>query len=54
NGQNLMFCEDSALRVNLAEKRSDAINALHLKVNHAESLHAHEAVAESRWTRHSA
>jgi GTP cyclohydrolase I len=54
NGQNLMFCEDAARRVNLALKRSDAINAFHLKVIHAESLHAHDAVAESRWTRHSA
>ena len=52
NGQNLMFCEDAARRLNLALKRSDAINAFHLKVIHAESLHAHDAVAESRWTRH--
>ncbi len=54
NGQNLMFCEDAARRLNLALKRSDAINAFHLKVIHAESLHAHDAVAESRWTRASA
>lgn len=51
NGQNLMFCEDAARRLNLALKRSDAVNAFHLKVIHAESLHAHDAVAESRWTR---
>ena len=51
NGQNLMFCEDAARRLNLALKRSDAIKAFHLKVIHAESLHAHDAVAESRWTR---
>jgi GTP cyclohydrolase I len=49
NGQNLMFCEDDARRVNLALKRSPGINAFHLKVVHAESLHAHDAVAESRW-----
>jgi GTP cyclohydrolase I len=51
NGQNLMFCEDAARRLNLALKRSDAVIAFHLKVIHAESLHAHDAVAESRWTR---
>ena len=49
NGQNLMFCEDAARRLNLALKRSPGINAFHLKVIHAESLHAHDAVAESRW-----
>ena len=54
NGQNLMFCEDAARRLNLALKRSDAVKAFHLKVIHAESLHAHDAVAESRWTRASA
>ena len=51
NGQNLMFCEDAARRLNLALKRSDAVQAIQLKVIHAESLHAHDAVAESRWTR---
>ncbi|KRA07726.1 GTP cyclohydrolase FolE2 [Pseudomonas sp. Root569] len=50
NGQNLMFCEDAARRLNLALKRSDAVKAFHIKVIHAESLHAHDAVAESRWT----
>ncbi|MGY2399195.1 GTP cyclohydrolase FolE2 [Pseudomonas sp. SDO5271_S396] len=54
NGQNLMFCEDAARRLNLALKRLDAVKAFHLKVIHAESLHAHDAVAESRWTRPSA
>jgi GTP cyclohydrolase I len=49
NGQNLMFCEDAVRRLNLALKRSPGINAFHLKVVHAESLHAHDAVAESRW-----
>ena len=51
NGQNLMFCEDAARRLNLALQRSDAVQAFHLKVIHAESLHAHDAVAESHWTR---
>ena len=49
NGQNLMFCEDAARRLNLALKRSPTINAFHIRVVHAESLHAHDAVAESRW-----
>ena len=31
NGQNLMFCEDAARRLNLALKRSDAVNAFHLQ-----------------------
>lgn len=48
NGQNLMFCEDAARRLNLALKRSPGINAFHIRVVHAESLHAHDAVAESR------
>jgi GTP cyclohydrolase I len=49
NGQNLMFCEDAARRLNLALKRCPGINAFHIRVVHAESLHAHDAVAESRW-----
>jgi GTP cyclohydrolase I len=49
NGQNLMFCEDAARRLNLALKRSPGINGFHVRVVHAESLHAHDAVAESRW-----
>ena len=51
NGQNLMFCEDAARRLNLALQRSDAVQVFQLKVIHAESLHAHDAVAETRWTR---
>lgn len=49
NGQNLMFCEDAARRLHLALKSSAGIHALHVRVVHAESLHAHDAVAESRW-----
>jgi GTP cyclohydrolase I len=49
NGQNLMFCEDAARRLNLALKRAPGIHAFHVRVVHAESLHAHDAVAESRW-----
>ncbi|WP_247255235.1 GTP cyclohydrolase FolE2 [Pseudomonas moorei] len=49
NGQNLMFCEDAARRLNQSLKRAPGINAFHIRVVHAESLHAHDAVAESRW-----
>jgi GTP cyclohydrolase I len=51
NGQNLMFCEDAARRLNLALRRSPGIRRFHLRVTHAESLHAHDAVAESQWQR---
>ncbi len=54
NGQNLMFCEDAARRLNLALRRIPAVSAFHLRVVHAESLHAHDAVAESQWQRESA
>ncbi|KPA89839.1 MULTISPECIES: GTP cyclohydrolase FolE2 [Pseudomonas] len=54
NGQNLMFCEDAARRLNLALKRADAVQGFHLRVVHAESLHAHDAVAESGWNWRSA
>lgn len=51
NGQNLMFCEDAARRLNLALHRSPGVSGFHLRVIHAESLHAHDAVAESHWHR---
>jgi GTP cyclohydrolase I len=51
NGQNLMFCEDAARRLNLALRRIPGVSAFHLRVVHAESLHAHDAVAESQWQR---
>ncbi|WP_053189308.1 GTP cyclohydrolase FolE2 [Pseudomonas thivervalensis] len=51
NGQNLMFCEDAARRLSTALARSPEITALDVRVVHAESLHAHDAVAQSRWTR---
>lgn len=54
NGQNLMFCEDAARRLNLALRRTPGINRFHLRVIHAESLHAHDAVAESQWQREQA
>tara|TARA_R110000868_G_scaffold99933_3_gene274806 strand:- start:82 stop:978 length:897 start_codon:yes stop_codon:yes gene_type:complete len=49
NGQNLMFCEDAARRLHSALREQTAFNAFHLRVVHAESLHAHDAVAVSRW-----
>jgi GTP cyclohydrolase I len=51
NGQNLMFCEDAARRVSLVLKTVPAIHAFDLTVVHAESLHAHDAVAKSSWQR---
>lgn len=49
NGQNLMFCEDAARRLNVALKTAPGVKGFMLKVVHAESLHSHDAVAESRW-----
>jgi GTP cyclohydrolase I len=49
NGQNLMFCEDAARRLHRALRELPQASAFRLKVVHAESLHAHDAVAESRW-----
>ena len=48
NGQNLMFCEDAARRLHSALREQQAFSAFQLRVVHAESLHAHDAVAESR------
>ena len=49
NGQNLMFCEDAARRLHLMLKRNPTISGFEVTVVHAESLHAHDAVAQSRW-----
>lgn len=49
NGQNLMFCEDAARRLDLVLREQQGVAGFKLKVTHAESLHAHDAVAESRW-----
>jgi len=51
NGQNLMFCEDAARRLTTALRQSPHLTALEVRVVHAESLHAHDAVALSRWQR---
>ncbi|MNW00176.1 GTP cyclohydrolase FolE2 [compost metagenome] len=49
NGQNLMFCEDAARRLHLALQRLNWLSGFALRVEHAESLHAHDAVAHSQW-----
>ncbi|MGF6592572.1 GTP cyclohydrolase FolE2 [Pseudomonas sp. 2835] len=49
NGQNLMFCEDAARRLNVALKSLSWLAGFNLRVEHAESLHAHDAVAHSQW-----
>jgi len=49
NGQNLMFCEDAARRVHQALRQLEWTTAFSLRVEHAESLHAHDAVASSQW-----
>lgn len=49
NGQNLMFCEDAARRLHKALRQVEWSTAFKLRVEHAESLHAHDAVACSQW-----
>ena len=44
NGQNLMFCEDAARKIK--SRLEDAqYTDYWLRINHYESLHAHDAVA---------
>lgn len=45
NGHNLMFCEDAARRVKQALNEQSKVLDFWLKVEHQESLHAHDAVA---------
>jgi GTP cyclohydrolase I len=45
NGENLMFCEDAAQRIKTALKNTTDIDDFWFKVEHQESLHAHNAVA---------
>lgn len=45
NGQNLMFVEDAARRLKLALNDDTQILDFWLRVNHLESLHAHDAVS---------
>jgi len=49
NGQNLMFCEDAARRLHRLLREQPGVAAFKLGVVHAESLHAHDAVAQSQW-----
>lgn len=45
NGQNLMFCEDAARRLQQVIDQDGLYKDFWLRVNHLESLHAHNAVA---------
>lgn len=47
NGQNLMFCEDAARRLHEALLTMPGVSGFHIQVTHAESLHAHDAVASA-------
>ncbi|MNO49248.1 GTP cyclohydrolase FolE2 [compost metagenome] len=49
NGQNLMFCEDAARRLHQSLRQIEWSSGFKLRVEHAESLHAHDAVATSQW-----
>ena len=45
NGENLMFCEDAARRVQHALAGAEHVTDFWLRVSHYESLHPHNAVA---------
>jgi len=45
NGQNLMFCEDAARRLQHSMNNSAQYDDFWLKINLLESLHAHDAVS---------
>ena len=45
NGQNLMFCEDAARRLQYSMNQAQEYDDFWLKINHLESLHAHDAVS---------
>lgn len=49
NGQNLMFCEDAARRLHRMLRHQTDVTGFAVRVVHAESLHAHDAVAQSEW-----
>src|SRR5690242_17153174 len=46
NAENPMFCEDAARRIRRALEADDGIAAFHVRVEHQESLHPHDAVAQ--------
>ncbi len=45
NGQNLMFCEDAARRLQYSLNQASHFDDFWLRINHLESLHAHDAVS---------
>lgn len=45
NGGNLMFCEDAARRIQKALNADERLGDFHIRVEHQESLHPHDAVA---------
>jgi len=45
NGQNLMFCEDAARRIQSTFDADDRVLDYHVRATHQESLHPHDAVA---------
>ncbi|MEZ5478851.1 MAG: GTP cyclohydrolase FolE2 [Thiolinea sp.] len=45
NAANLMFCEDAARRLKQALQEDISVRDFWVRVNHLESLHAHDAVA---------
>ncbi|MDQ6647679.1 MAG: GTP cyclohydrolase FolE2, partial [Pseudomonadota bacterium] len=45
NGGNLMFCEDAARRIQKTLDADDQLDDFHIRVEHQESLHPHDAVA---------
>ena len=45
NGQNLMFCEDSARRIRVALEGIPEFVDYRIQASHLESLHPHDAVA---------
>ncbi|MCS3408572.1 GTP cyclohydrolase FolE2 [Serratia sp. AKBS12] len=49
NGHNLMFCEDAVRRLYGALRASCRYRACQVMVEHQESLHAHNAVAQLSW-----
>ena len=44
NAENLMFCEDAARRIKFGLERMELIKDYRIKMEHQESLHAHNAV----------
>ncbi len=47
NGENLMFCEDAARRLQASLAGDDAYVGFEVRIEHQESLHPHNAVASA-------